>query len=182
MDLFKQIVTDNPSLAQILKMVEADQEFQAYLAQNDDWSHLGLSVYPPLAAAAWTGQAEALRELLSHYHIQVDARYESGSEDSCNALTVAICLNKADCVRVLLDYGADINLGGIWGGRPFRNAGQLDQLCKEGKLTHMFIKDRDDTIKKMLEEEGVKGDKATWKKMFDIPETNFSHLLFFNTF
>lgn len=89
----------------------------------------------------------------------MDAKYTNGNIRSCNALTVAICFDRPECVKVLLDHGADIAVGGVWEQVVFNNAQHLNQLVKSGEMTANCVVNRDDTIQN-IQEEGAKASQV----------------------
>lgn len=146
------LIGDNCTADQLAECLDqGPQGLKEYLAGNEDWSHLGSVFFDPVSSAACNGRADKLRLLLSKYGMAVNARYEDGTDWSTNALSWAIVQNKVACVSVLVQMGADKDIGGRYEGTPFRNALDLDRLCKAGNI--FCVRDRDDCIKMLLEEE-----------------------------
>ena len=155
LEIYKLIWNKNVSPDQLADFIDQDpQGLKEYLARNEDWSHLDDACWNPLYAAAKYGRAEILSLLLSKYGMAVNGRYEKGIWDSTNALTVATAWNEVKCVRILLQHGADIETGGIYSDTSFKNAAELDRLCKAGKIDRFnCVNSRDDSIKNLLLEE-----------------------------
>ena len=144
---------------------QGPQWLKEYLETNKDWSHLDFASMNPLSVAAWNGRAEILNLLLSKYGMAVNARQVDGTTFSTNALAWAIVKNEVACVSVLLNYGVDTEIGGIYMCRPFKNAAELDRFCRAKVWSDS---DRDDSIKNLLlEEEATKrreGEREGTKK------------------
>lgn len=153
MNLSQLISNDSKcTLAQIKELLNNDQEFQTYLSSLDNWDHMGW-LDNPLSAAIMNGRSDILGLLLGDYGLQVDARYHIEKTYSFDALGLAVAFNRQECAKVLIQQGADVDQGGIWCEVPFKNALHLDQLSRDGRLLFNNVKDRDDRIKKILEEE-----------------------------
>ena len=132
---------------------QQSQGLKEYLARNEDWSHFGYVAHDPLSVAAWRERDDILRLLLSKYDMAVNARCTRGTRWSTTPLTWAIARNKVDCVKILLQHGASPDVGGICYDTPFKNATELDRLCKAGLMDNFGVSSRDDSIKNLLEEE-----------------------------
>ena len=69
-----------------------------------------------------------MKLLIEDYNLQLDSREEYHDDDhyfSHTPLHRAISLNNVEAVKMLLEYGADPELGGIEVGEEFQNALQL---------------------------------------------------------
>ena len=164
------LIQNNCTSDQLANFIDqGPQWLKEYLETNEDWSHLDYASMNPLSVAAWNGKTDILSLLLSKYGMAVNAQCEMETIWSINALTMAIVKNEVDCVRILLQQGANPEIGGIYFGTPFKNAAELDGLCRAKKINIWGVNSRDDSIKNLLleEEEAVKrrgGEKESKKK------------------
>ena len=149
------LIQNSSKPEEIADFIDKSVGLKEYLASNEDWSHLDFSSSSPLFAAASTGRAEILALLLAKYGMPINARCEMGRIFSGNALTWAVVQNHAACVRMLLQHGADRERPGSVNDKYFQNALELDRLCKSGEIVRC-VSNRDDTIKKLLEEEALR--------------------------
>lgn len=147
------LIRNDSRQGELSEYIEEDPDLMEYLAQNEDWSQYS-GAGDPLTAAAYFGRDSTLELLLSKYGMAVNARCEDGCSYSANALTWAVANNNVSCVRVLLKHRADMDKAGRIKGTNFRNAMELDKLCKAGKIDSIScVVNSDDRINKMLEEE-----------------------------
>ena len=121
----KTLVCSNACTKEISSFLDKDGEFIQYLRENDefdqkDFWETGFDL-PPLHRAALHGRADILKLYLAGYGFCVDARYTFRLV-SMTALQAAIWHNKPDCVRVMLEHGADPGLGGKCNGIEFKSA------------------------------------------------------------
>lgn len=71
----------------------------------------------PLHMAAWMGQAGNVRTLLA---LGADHRVRGKVSESKTTLETAVEVNSTECVRVLLENGADVNTETYYHFKPFR--------------------------------------------------------------
>ena len=72
---------------------------------------------PPLRTAAIYGDSDVIEYIASHAAC-IDTRFDDGY----TALALACAFGQTECVRVLLDVGADINQSGLLGATPLHVA------------------------------------------------------------
>ena len=96
---------------------------------------------PPLRTAATWGDAPII-EFIASRAVCIDRRFDDGH----TALTLACTFGQAECVRVSLNAGADVNQTGLLGGTPLHEAVRGEGLPVV-PLPECFPLDEDETAK-----------------------------------
>ena len=134
-----QLVHKDSNKSQVIGILDNDPELQDYLASNVEYKR-GVTGYPPLLQAANSGCLEIMTLLVEKYDVPLDAQWQIEDTNSKTSLHLAIASNKPEAVSLLLKYGADQTIGGIWNSKPFQNAKDLAQQQNHQHIIHILTR------------------------------------------
>ena len=122
------LIRDKGNAAQteeIVRILEGDANLREYLSTQTKFHRAD----SPLHAASSENAPDIMKLLIEDYNLQLDSRQESHNIHyfffSRTPLHRAISHTNVEAVKMLLEYGADPELGGIEDGEEFQNALQL---------------------------------------------------------
>ena len=150
----------------IVMFLSQNPELQTYLSNPDMWGPSGL-FKNPFFVAVYAQRLDIIELLIEDYHIPVDSSWRYKDTYSLSALMTAVIFDRQESVRALIHHGADIDQGGVWDGVHFENALHLDRLVRNQAFEYPSAPSRDDSMKKLLEEETKRsrgGERAKIKK------------------
>lgn len=130
------LIGNATSLHDIIRFLEDNSELIEYLKKNNNFNSRDFprwsGKFSPLHKATIEGREDILKLFTVTYDFCIDAR-EIYEQLSMTALHRAIYKNLPQCVRYLLEQGANPNLGGQKDGKDFQNAYALADRFEERK-------------------------------------------------
>ena len=127
------LVQEEPRVELISQFLDGDAELKEYLRLNKSFHYKDFSGWanncPPHHMAVFYGREEILHLFLTKYGVSPDAR-NTWAHGSITVLHWAISFNEPHWVRVLLEHGANVSLGGKL-GLEFDNALGLVDIYEE---------------------------------------------------
>ena len=131
-----ELIENKASLKKIRQFLDQNPKLIEYLQKNevfDSRDYYGwINVHPPLHIAAVYGKVNITRLLTVTYSFCIDAR-DVWENCSMTALHRAIYEKEPECVRLLLEQGANPNLGGKENGKEYENALALAERTEANK-------------------------------------------------
>lgn len=121
-----------PSEHERLVSVSVSDEESSVYDSDDDEDNRSVTDQTDLMVAARDGMVEALTLLLTSVDIDIDAK-DSDGDTALVYATISDSSNGPECMRLLLDAGADVNVCGYKGYTPIMHA------IRYGKTTEMHL-------------------------------------------
>lgn len=119
------LISKNAGTDLVSGFLNQDPGLIEYLQQNEIFDEKDFSGWrnynPPLHRAACLGRVDVLQLLLLKYNFNKDSRWVFGGY-SWTPIHYAIVGYKHDCVKLLLEQGANPLLGGKSNGEDFENS------------------------------------------------------------
>ena len=126
-----------------IRQILCNDKFRKHFVNKNFYGGLSWSwSWSPLHTAAFQGNKDVIKLLVEEFGICIDSRQEMGG-CSVTPLHRAIYGHQSETVQQLLDYGANVNLGGRrWNYAKFKDAIHFAEMVNRPKEGRILVEHR----------------------------------------